>query len=100
MQKANRAPEELSSEEERVVELLFAAFAERDEARAAELIDQSGAAFVDAVRARWGRRLRASRALLDEAERVLDAAEATDDSEERRRQLRLFELLMAAAMQS
>ena len=41
--------------------------------------------------------LRAAQVLLAAAEGALNIAEATNDFEERRRQLRLFELLMAAA---
>lgn len=83
----------------RAVALLFQAAAHPEDE---QLREAAAAAMVAAIRARGGEggvsaEYRASEALLDEAERHLDAAEATDDPEERRRQLALFELAMAAA---
>ena len=52
---------------------------EPDGARSAELIEASGHAFVASIRASWGQKLAAANALLDQAGRVLDEAEATDD---------------------
>ena len=50
------------------------------------------------MRESWGIRLDAADTLLEAAEAALDRAEAAPpDSEERRRQLSLFELLMSAA---
>jgi hypothetical protein len=73
------------------------AVAERDDGKAVVLIEQAGDAFVDCVRAEWGERLRAARALLEEAEAALDRAEAASDPTERRRQLALFELCLSVA---
>jgi hypothetical protein len=80
---------------------LFArAIVEPDDERADRLMREYNEAFVLAVRESWGERLRAADALLDQAEAALNAAEATTDSDERHRQLRLFELLMASARSS
>jgi hypothetical protein len=94
----NTEPKEPPSPElARCLQLTFAALAEPDEAKARVLIEQSGEAFIADVQARTGRRLAAAEALLEEAERALDAAEAAGDPAERARQMRLFELLLAAA---
>ena len=76
---------------------LMAAAMFADETRTAELIERSADVFIEAVRQGWGEKIDAAKALLAEAERLLDAAERSDDEEERRRLLQLFELCMGAA---
>jgi NAD(P)-dependent dehydrogenase (short-subunit alcohol dehydrogenase family) len=61
------------------------------------LFEAAADAFVDYVRERWRERLHAADALLNAAGIALDRAEASDNPRERRRQLELFELCMAAA---
>ena len=74
------------------------ALAAQDEAEAAVLAEAASHAAVAAMRESWRMRLDAADTLLEAAERALDRAEAAAiDSEERRRQLSLFELLMASA---
>jgi hypothetical protein len=70
---------------------------ESDPVQARRLDEEYTEAFNDACSEAWGQRLAAKRALLDQAELTLNAAEATADPAERRRHLRLFELLMASA---
>jgi hypothetical protein len=80
----------------RAAGLLAAALVEPDDARTAALVEAFNDAFIGAVRESWGHKLAAANALLAEAERVLDRAEAARGAE-RRRLLQLFELLMSAA---
>jgi hypothetical protein len=87
----------LLAREDEVAQLLVRAMWEPDEAEAARLIDESGAAFVEHVRQRWGANLRAAKALVAQAERALDQAESASEPAERRRQMRLFNVLMQRA---
>ena len=66
-------------------------------ADADRLAEAAAVAAVEAMREAWRMRLGAAATLLEAAERALDRAEATEGPEERRRQLALFELLMASA---
>jgi hypothetical protein len=84
----------------RCLRLLSAAFRERDEDRAAELIRQSGEALVDGIRQSWGEGLRAAEILHDRAERTLDEADATDDPGKRQALMQRFEMYLAAARES
>jgi hypothetical protein len=93
-------PEGLSPEGRRCLSLLAAAFRERDEIRANQLIRESGEAFLDDVRARWGKSLRAAEALHDAAEKALDRAEAATDPAESAKQLKLFEMYLATSRSS
>ena len=77
--------------------LVAAAMIETDETRTAELIEELADAFIAAIDQAWGERIDAGKALLAEAERLLDQAEATRDEGERSRLLQLFELCMSAA---
>jgi hypothetical protein len=88
-------PDEMLPEDEEAAALLFRALASPDDAT--ELMEQACDAFLRAVNVRWGRRLCAAKALLAAAEAALDRAEASDDFDERRRELQIFELYMAAA---
>jgi hypothetical protein len=81
----------------RALAALAGACLESDDVKAAVLCEAAGHAFVDCVREQWGERLRAADALLDAAGIALDRAEASANPRERRRQLELFELCMAAA---
>jgi ferric-dicitrate binding protein FerR (iron transport regulator) len=49
-------------------------------------------------RARWGQQFALAEALLAAAENALEGAETNNDFGERRRQVQIFELYMAAAM--
>ena len=86
-------PEEQEREEETAATLFLRALASPDD----ELMGEAYKAFLHAVDVRWGRRLRAAKALLAAAEDALDAAELAIDPYERRRQLQIFELCLAAA---
>jgi hypothetical protein len=90
----------LLAREDEVAHLFVRAMCECDEAEAARLIDESGAAFVEYVRQRWDANLSAAKAFVAQAERALNLAEQTDDPAERRRQLHLFETLMQCATRS
>ena len=80
------------------VAAFFRALAARDDAEATVLAEAAAIAAVQAMREAWRMRLDAAATLLEAAEQALDRAEAAaSDSEERRRQLALFELLMASA---
>jgi hypothetical protein len=81
---------------ERLAGLLLAAVFEPDPVRGRQLAEQYATEFNRVCEAAWDRRLAAKRALLDEAEVALDAAETAVGPAERRRHLRLFELLMAS----
>jgi hypothetical protein len=81
----------------RLADLLLACAFEPDPVRARRLAEQYATEFNRACSEAWGQRLAAKRALLDQAEIALNAAEATADQAERRRHLQLFELLMASA---
>jgi hypothetical protein len=93
----NRTTTNEPSAPERLASLLLACAFESDPARAHRLAEEYATEFNHACEAAWGRRLGAKRALLDQAELALNAAEATADQAERRRHLQLFELLMASA---
>ena len=86
----------MASGSERLADLLLAAAFEPDPARARQLANEYATAFNYACSEAWGQRIVASRALLDEAERVLDRAEAAT-GDERSRLLALFETYMSAA---
>jgi hypothetical protein len=90
------ATNELSAPE-RLAAMLVHAMLEPDPERAADLSREYSEAFADACSELWGQRLWAKRLMLDEAERLLDGAEASDDPAERRKLLSLFELCMSAA---
>ena len=82
----------------RAVAALLRALAARDDAEADELAEAAAIAAVQAMRESWGMRLDAAATLLEAAEAALDRAEAAPfDSEERGREVALFELLMSAA---
>jgi hypothetical protein len=75
--------------------LLAAAF-EPDPARGRQLAEQYATAFNDACSEAWGQRIAASRALLDQAESLLDRA-ALAAGAERERLVELASLCMDAA---
>ena len=85
------------SKHDRAVIAFLQALGARDDAEADELAEVAAIAAVEAMRESWGARLAAAASLLAVAEAALDRAEATEDPEERRRELALFELMMAAA---
>ena len=93
-------PEGLSPEGRRCLSLLAAAFRERDETRANQLIRQSGEALVESVRQTWGEKLRAAEILHDKAERALGWAERSTDAAERDRWMTRFELYLRASRES
>jgi hypothetical protein len=86
-----------SAPAEHLANLLLACAFEPDPARARQLAEEYATEFNHACEEAWGKRLAAKRALLDEAELALNAAEATADPVKRRKRLQLFELLMASA---
>jgi hypothetical protein len=96
-----QGPETVSEKRDKLLgrcaALVAAAMVEPDETRSAELIDRSADAFIAAVDAAWGERIAAGQALLGEAERLLDRAEATRNEGEQKGLLQLFELCMSAA---
>ncbi len=87
------------SKHDAAVAAFIRALAAQDDAEAAVLAEAAAIAAVQAMQERQGARLAAAAALLEAAERALDRAEAAGDLDERRRQLRLFELMMSAAGQ-
>ena len=87
---------ELTLLEQHAVDLLLRSICADDDDRARVLAQQAAEAMVDVAREAWGKRLELASSLLDEAERHLDAAEATDDPEERSREMARFEELMSA----
>jgi hypothetical protein len=82
---------------DRAAAAFFRALAARDDTEAAALAEIAATAAVAAMRESWGARISAAKALLETAEQALDRAEATEDPEERRRELAMFELAMSAA---
>ena len=66
-------------------------------ADADRLAEVAAVAAVGAMREAWRMRVDAATTLLEAAEAALDRAEVTDDPEERRRELAMFELMMSAA---
>jgi hypothetical protein len=82
---------------QRAVTLLARSVLARDDECAGRLAAAHGNAVVDAGYASWGRKIDAAKLLLAQAELALDAAEVATEPHERRRQLGLFELLMACA---
>ena len=78
-------------------DLFLRAVWEPNDQRHAELVTQFTDVFVAGIQARWDAELAAAKALLDEAERALNAAEATSDRIERRKQLADFELYLQLA---
>jgi hypothetical protein len=82
---------------ERAVGLTMRALFETDERKSAELIDASGDAFLAYVDELSMQRSAAVNTLLAQAERALDIGERSRSPRVRRRQLRLFNLLMDAA---
>ena len=86
------------SKHDAAVAALLRALAARDDAEADELAEAAALAAVQAMRESWGIRLDAAATLVEAAEQALDRAEAPPlDSEERGREVALFELLMSAA---
>jgi hypothetical protein len=82
---------------DRAAAAFFRALAARDDTEAAALAEIAATAAVAAMRESWGLRLAAGMTLLEAAEQALDRAETALDPEERRRELALFELLIASA---
>jgi hypothetical protein len=93
-------PKDVSPELRRCFKLLSAAFREPNDEKARELIEQSGHAFVDDVRARTREKLVVLDTLIAAADGAINAAEAAElngDAVERNRQLGLFDLYFGAA---
>jgi hypothetical protein len=90
-------PEDPSPELQRCLQLVMRALAEPDDDKARALIERSGDAFIADVQRRGRANLTARLALLDRAEEALRKAEASDDEEEERRWLQLWEVYLQAA---